>query len=70
VGLGPAGSASANLSEHVDYELQAEHFQCLAKGGPQAGWAAEAIVYQGGATFCGSSRPYLRVRLSQRPNAL
>jgi hypothetical protein len=69
LGLGQHGSMSTGFSEHLDHELQAEHFQQLEKGGPPH-WMSSAIVYQGGRRFLGSGRPYLFIRLRQRPNAL
>lgn len=63
------GSSSASYSEHVDHDLQAEHFQRLAKGGPPH-WISEAIVYQGGKHFDSTGRPYLQVRFRQRQNRL
>lgn len=61
VGLTPPGSVSAGYSEHVDFELQAEHFQALAKGGPPH-WTSEAFVIQGGKRFVASGKRYLLVR--------
>lgn len=71
LGLGTAtpGSTNAGYSENLDFCLQAEHFQRLAKGGPPH-WTSDAIVYQGGKHFVSSGRPYLFVRLQQRPNSL
>ncbi|MFT3686364.1 MAG: hypothetical protein QM783_15830 [Phycisphaerales bacterium] len=70
LGFGPLGSTSSSFAEHLDHELQAEHFHVLAKGGPVNGWLSQAIVYQGGKTFHGSGKSHLLVQLRQRPNAL
>lgn len=69
LGLGDGGSVSASYSEHLDYDLQAEHFQGLARGGPPD-WVSEAILYQGGKHFVASGKPYLFIRMKQRPASL
>lgn len=56
--------ASASMSEHYEFELQAADFNGLAKGGPPD-WSPEAIVYQGGRRFTSTGRSWMRVGFPQ-----
>lgn len=70
LGLASSGnSVNAGYAESMDFDIQAEQLQRLARGGPPD-WISEALVFQGGKFFRSTGRPYLPVRFKQRPNAL
>jgi hypothetical protein len=67
--LGGSASVGASShrggSEHMDYEIQPREFAALRKGGPENGFAVEAMVFQNGRIWTGTGRNWLRLAFRQ-----
>lgn len=59
-------SHSAGGSETIRYKVLPGEFGILSKGGPEAKFQVEGIVYGGGRVFRASRDTYLKVRFEQR----
>jgi TraM recognition site of TraD and TraG len=72
VGGHPSFGSSSNRgrSEHMDYEIQPGEFSTLRKGGPENGYAADALVFQNGRIWGGTGRTWRKIAFRQRPVAL
>ncbi|HEY1794238.1 MAG TPA: hypothetical protein VGG34_15080 [Opitutaceae bacterium] len=70
--LGLAGHASAGASanrgrsEAMDLDIQPMEFASLGKGGPEGGYAPEAVVFQNGRLWTATRRPWQKLRFHQR----
>ena len=53
-------------SDSVELEILPGDFQFLRAGGPENQFEVDAIVYQAGRLFAGSSKNYLRVTFNQK----
>jgi hypothetical protein len=60
-------SASAGRGEHMDLEIQPAELSTLRKGGPEEGFAPEALVFQNGRRWSATGRTWQKVRFHQRP---
>jgi hypothetical protein len=59
-------SASCGRAEHMDLEVQPMEFSTLRKGGPEHGWAPEALVFQNGRLWSATGRTWQKVSFRQR----
>jgi hypothetical protein len=66
-GPGNAGaSASASSGEHMDLEIQPAELARLSKGGPEGGFASEALVFQNGRLWSETARTWQKALFRQR----
>jgi len=60
------GSVTGGASQAVEYQVLPSEFTILRKGGPQAGFAVDGVVFQPGRVWQASRSNHLRVSFSQK----
>ncbi|HEY1848840.1 MAG TPA: TraM recognition domain-containing protein [Opitutaceae bacterium] len=69
LGLGSQASAGASsnagVGEHMDFEIQPAELARLKKGGPEHGYATEALVFQNGRLWTATSRTWQKALFRQ-----
>lgn len=66
LGLCLPGQASAGFSEAYEFEVQPGDFSRLRTGGPEHSWEVDAVLFQNGAKFRRTLRPWMPVTFNQR----
>jgi hypothetical protein len=59
-------SANRGRSEHMDLEIQPMEISMLRKGGPEHGYASDALVFQNGRMWGATGRTWQKVSFRQR----
>lgn len=60
------GEGHVSFSESLEHQVEPVEFSKLARGGPEFGYQAEAIIFKPGARWGPQRRNFLKVRLSQQ----
>jgi len=66
LGLCLPGQESAGFSEAYEFEVQHGDFSRLRTGGPEHSWEVDAVLFQNGAKFRRTLRPWMPVTFNQR----